>query len=85
MPSRPSRSVRDRGPAVEPAVFSQYGSSAWEFVAETRAVYAWRRFVFTFTQVRKLQRLYAHIGHHLQTISSVVRDRVREAYPQIQQ
>ena len=45
------------------------------------AVVNWTRFVTAFIGVRRLQRLFAYIGHHLQTIKAPLRHRLVRFYP----
>ena len=44
----------------------------------------WARLVYAVTQVRKLQRYWAHIGRRLQDFPQSLRDRVARTYPTLQ-
>ena len=44
----------------------------------------WARLVHAVTQVRKLQRYWAHIGRRLQDFPPSLRDRVAKIYPKLQ-
>lgn len=47
----------------------------------SRAIPAWRRLVRTLQRLRRLQRIFAYVGQHLQTYAQGLRDRLRAIDP----
>ena len=52
-----------------------------DLAREERVLKRWARFYRQFKAIRRLQRLFAYVGKHLQTISPALRDRLTKYWP----
>jgi len=77
----PPSDPEDEGPAARglPQTWSQIRAFRWRI--GDRAQAQWRRLIRKALRLRRLQRLFGHVGQHLQTFPSEIRRDLQRHFP----